>query len=233
MLTKYRGTRLNYKSQSFGDNFACARVDKWGQMIRPAQIKGKGFSPVCEVGYKDFYRLIGMKGHNGNDWTLPMKTPIYHYWNFTGWMRHDDDFDGGLGADIVSQEELLTCNEGCPVGTKHYVKSRNWHLHSRSVPEKTVVQFGDLTCLSGNSGASSGPHLHESLKWCDKAGSGLHTDNGYYGAIDIAKHPEIQVKENICVIDYEDIVEINQTLIETLKVLIFVMGRYINSLTKN
>ncbi len=54
------------------------------------------------------------------------------------------------------------------------------------------VILGQLVGYTGNTGLSSGPHLHEAIKWCDKGGVGIHSDNGWYGCVDFRKHPDIE-----------------------------------------
>ena len=192
MIKYYRAIPYQKISQYFGESRVCAKVDANGKALRPWVLKEvKTTETACPAGYSKFYPLLGMNGHNGKDRPAPMFTRMYHPCSFTGKMRNADDMDGGLGVDVISHEPILTCTEGC--GQKHYVKWRGWHMAERPVLNGTEVHMGQFVGTSDSTGASSGPHLHDSLKWCDADGNGIHSDNGFFGAIDADKHPEVQV----------------------------------------
>jgi murein DD-endopeptidase MepM/ murein hydrolase activator NlpD len=38
------------------------------------------------------------------------------------------------------------------------------HMHTRTVQEGDVVEAGDVIALSGNSGRTTGPHLHFEIR---------------------------------------------------------------------
>jgi len=224
MLYKYRPIKYSYWTQRFGANEACAIWNN-GWIV-----KGK-VNGVCPTGFKDFYPQLGMVGHNGTDWACIIGTRNYHPYTFEGWVKYDEDFDGGVGLDIVSYDPILKCNEGCPEGTMHYIKHRSWHLSERLLPEKTRVSTGMLTSLTGNTGASAGAHLHENAKWCDKLGVALHTNNGYYGAINEIKHPDIEVMDDIFVLDYLQVRE-SPDILNMPKELFFVLIQLLRKLVK-
>jgi hypothetical protein len=103
--------------------------------------------------------------------------------------------DGGLGVDIISNEPIFEYE-----GKKHYIKLRNWHCQEIIVHDGQQVKMGDPIALAGNTGASSGVHLHFGLKVCDKQGRNtIISGNGYYGAIDPAPYyyHEIMVRETL------------------------------------
>lgn len=177
----YRPLRSNYLTQDFGQSRACAKINKWGGINNPVKIIGT-YTGICPDGYKNFYHLLGMKNHNGKDLLAYLSEPLYHGANFDGWMKTERDSAGGIGVDIISNEPLKYCEE-CKI--KHYVKSRNWHLQDVIGYDGRKIKMGDIIGLCGNTGASSGTHLHLGYKWCDKKGNGIHKDNGYFGAMQI------------------------------------------------
>lgn len=168
-------------TQGFGENKACMKENLNGTLTVQTKI---GLN--CPVGYEDMYKKMGMLGHNGVDWSTWHGEPVYHCDEFVGRVKHEHDLDGGLGVDIVSLEPLLYC-EICKC--KHFLKRRFWHGMDRGGQSALVgyegrkVGLGELVMFADNTGASSGDHLHTSLKWCDQNGIGLHQENGYNGAI--------------------------------------------------
>lgn len=174
-------------TQRFGENLAC--IDNKGKIY--------GTKTKCPTG-RSFYQSVGMKGHNGNDISATIGEEVYHSGTYPGWLYHDRDAAGGIGVDIVSNEMLFfpfpIPTELIPTavpyeqdgyhGFLHYVKIRNWHLSQAVGAEGKQVTCGTVIGLAGNTGASSGPHLHFAPKWCLKDGRGVANNNGYTGAFD-------------------------------------------------
>lgn len=234
MIRNYRPVKFNYITQEFGENKACAKVDANGQMIRPAVISGKT-NGICMIGSRPFYELMGMLGHNGRDFSCPIGTPIYHSATFDGFAKNEIDYDGGKGTDIISKEAIMECTEGCPAGTMHHVKKREWHLSEQLCYDGKPISFGDPIAKSGNTGASSGPHLHDAMKWCDVFGNGIHTGNGYYGAINdksifINKFVLDHIEENKKIED--QINKIQLSLIEIIRQWIFIFQKKVDKLLR-
>lgn len=109
------------------------------------------------------YARFGLKGHNGIDFGCPEGTPI---------CAVEDGIVEKSGSD--------------PSGYGNYVKLRHagglWtlygHFSSLVVGTSDVVKKGQLLGYSGNTGNSTGAHLHFEVR---KAGE---EKNGYNGAID-------------------------------------------------
>lgn len=194
-LTRFRPVSYTYISQYFGEADACINPDT-GRVI------SKKTEAECQPPYINLYTdWANMAGHNATDRPVPMRVGVYHPYNFPGWYRLDDDSHGGLGVDIVSYKPLLQCNEpGC--NEKHYVKWRSWHHAERPRDTEQRISTGGLVALAGNTGNSSGPHVHEGLLWSAEDGRGIHKDNGYRGAIDERAHPDIKYVESVFVLDY-------------------------------
>ncbi len=89
------------------------------------------------------------------------------------------------------------------------------------------VKFGDLICLAGNSGASSGTHSHESMKIVANNSMTLDSSNGWYGAVDDTRYTE-----NIFVLDIMKVKERALTVIELARKVIFATQQFIRSLLK-
>lgn len=177
-------------TQGWAENRACV----WPN----GKIFGVSEGKVCPVGSISFYQSMGMKGHSGLDIGTWIGEEVYHSATYSGWLYHEVDSMGGIGVDIVSNEPLFfptpipaeLINTAVPhtqdgvAGFTHYVKMRNWHLDKGIGHEKKQVTCGTVVGLAGNTGASSGPHLHFAPKWCLPDGRGVANNNGYYGAFD-------------------------------------------------
>ncbi len=187
-LQIFRPTISKKITQGWGENLACVWPN--GKIF--------GVSKACPVGSRSFYHTQGMKGHNGIDIATITGEEVYHSATYPGWLYHEVDSMGGIGVDVVSNEPLFFAmpipteliNTAVPhiqdgvAGFTHHVKIRNWHLSKGVGHEKKQVTVGTVVGLAGNTGASSGPHLHFAPKWCLLDGRGVANNNGYYGAFD-------------------------------------------------
>lgn len=175
-------------TQDWGENRACIRAN------------GSVFGvPSGRCPGQSVYESLGMKGHNGIDIAGPTGQDIYHAATFKGWWKADHDAKGGLGVDVVSYEPLFFpgkipaelkataisyTDQNGKQGFLHYVKMRYWHLSHQVGHHGKEITIGTTIGLMGNTGISSGVHLHFSPKWCDKDGNGVAKNNGYFGAFD-------------------------------------------------
>lgn len=184
-------------TQQFGANLAC--VDSRGKIF--------GTTSKCPHGSHSYYQSLGMQGHSGQDISATVGEDVYHAGTFPGWWHSEVDNAGGIGVDVVSNEPLFFAmpipteliNTAIPhkqngmIGFIHYVKVRYWHLHKALGFEGKQVTCGQVIGLAGNTGASSGPHLHWAPKWCLKDGRGVGQGNGYVGAFDPLPYLNIKV----------------------------------------
>ena len=83
--------------------------------------------------------------HDGVDFALPMRTPLYAVTDGKILLARRDRF-GGLYIDLVMADD------------NH--RARYVHLDTFVAREGQQVKAGDLIGYSGNSGKSTGPHLH-------------------------------------------------------------------------
>lgn len=159
-------------SQAFGEDRVCLR-----NVGSTVEYRVKKTEDACPAGFR---RLYGsMKGHNGIDvGRFPSGksrkgAPIYAAAN--GKVTQAVVKDTGFGVYI---EQL------CPVGTDTFVKLRYAHMTELLHRPGDNLTIGDIVGYVGNTGSSTGPHLHFDMKWCDQDGNTLNHDNGYWGAVD-------------------------------------------------
>lgn len=114
--------------------------------------------PLLKKKYLDF----GVKGHDGVDFALP------------------------YGTDVLSVDEgkVLIAKENWDYGTTIVIehlwgRSYYGHLSKLLVKEGDSVAKGQIIGLSGNTGLSTGPHLHFGIKLNDN-----DINNGFFGKID-------------------------------------------------
>ena len=104
----------------------------------------------------------------GCDYRAPLKTPVYA--PESGWVKvDDDDPSGSAGISIV-----IFHDNGW--------SSDIMHLSKNVVKTKQKVKRGELIGYSGNTGASTGPHVHWSLR---PVHSSSYSNNGN---VDPEKH---------------------------------------------
>ncbi len=211
----FRPINSNELTQGFGENKACVRTDSKGVPYRPFQVIGtKLFCPLSSI---PFYRALGMKGHNGYDNSCYYKEPIYFpvMAECKWWARSEMDADGGVGIDVFSADRIyidelpkeagkLARKEWEDNDKRVYVKLRFWHLYDIKLGDKPLniqtgvfadgrpqmkpeIKLGDCIGWGNSTGASSGNHVHWSMKIVAKNSMTLDADNGYYGAVDFSK----------------------------------------------
>lgn len=124
--------------------------------------------------YRESYAKFGLMGHNGIDYATPVGTPIYA--PIDGVAKETDYFDQyGYGNYIKIQND----KEGVVLA----------HFKDRSpIKPGTTIKQGDLVGYSGNSGNSTGPHLHMSY-WREPR----NRENGFNGFLDHTYWLNIQV----------------------------------------
>jgi len=98
------------------------------------------------------YKQWGYAGHNGVDWGIPVGTPIVAAADGT---VDKVDFENNGYGNFVKMSHM----DG---NQKYY--SYYAHLSSQSVKAGQKITAGTQVGLSGNTGASTGPHLHFGIK---------------------------------------------------------------------
>lgn len=121
----------------------------------------------------DKYSGYDLEGHNGIDFGTPLNTEIKAVCDAT--VRYAGYDPDGYGNYIRLDHHI---------DNNHF---QTLHAHSDQLPffvKGDVVKEGVIIMLSGNTGYSSGPHLHFGLREIDANGNVLNEDNGYMGYID-------------------------------------------------
>ncbi len=136
--------------------------------------------PVISQWYgsnKKYYEKYGMKGHNGIDFAIPVGTPVYA--PHEGYIANKDNKDKGYGRHV-----LITSMPYKTDGTHR--RTTLAHLSSFACANGAYVAQGDLIGYSGNTGDSTGPHLHWTYCVLDNMENILNYNNGFHGAVDLA-----------------------------------------------
>lgn len=119
--------------------------------------------------HPDVYKRFGQLGHNGLDLGVVMQ-PVKAVSD--GIVRWAGPGDGEpLMGSAAGNCILLVHPDGMQSGYAH--------LHSYFVKEGDEVKAGDVIAISGNTGATTGYHLH-----IEVLGYPLDLKNGFYGRID-------------------------------------------------
>lgn len=110
-----------------------------------------------------------MRGHNGIDIATPVGSDIYS--PIDGVCKVGND-PGGYGLYVRITEEPHKDSR------RQVILS---HLSDPLVETGKIVKAGELVGLSGNTGLSSGPHLHFGFRRVDRGGDVINYNNGFFG----------------------------------------------------
>ena len=154
----------------------------------------KNYFPISQgfgMNFNDYYRLDGLKGHTGIDFSMPNGTPIISPVNGTV-IAISLDIQKGEGVSILSDDTFQVDGKDCKFDCIH------WHLQDKSIVVKIgdKVSVGQLLGLSNNTGQSTGPHLHFSIMPLATDGSRrqIFPLNGYNGCIDPISYLNLTTK---------------------------------------
>jgi murein DD-endopeptidase MepM/ murein hydrolase activator NlpD len=140
----------------------------------------EGFKITQDFGLTDFAKenntYYPKGGHTGIDYGVPIGTPIRAA--HSGFITQDADIDTsgkGIYIVIVDPAQLIST---------HY-----YHLLRNCIDYKAFVNKGEIIGWSGNSGLSTGPHLHFGIRIVDAFWHALneHDDtNGFVNPLDLS-----------------------------------------------
>jgi len=146
------------RSQAILEN-ARARVNAAATVARSAQRKDLAAR-----------QQAAQRAEQAHAWQLPLKNAVRTS-NF-GWrwgrLHAGEDFAAAVGTNLVSMSTGTVTFAGEESGYGTMVKIRYWdgtttfyaHMSRTSVTPGEVLEPGEVVGLSGNSGHSTGPHLH-------------------------------------------------------------------------
>lgn len=129
----------------------------------------KIFCPVPAKYRKKITKQVGATGpmwetfHKGTDWAVPLDTPLFAARE--GIVVHSSN-DGGKEGLYMSIEWLWADNV--------MMRCLYFHMNRADIRVGKKVVRGQMVGLSGNTGNSSGPHLHLQLQ------SGQGADRVFY-----------------------------------------------------
>lgn len=112
------------------------------------------------------YSQFGMKGHNGIDLSAPIGTMLYACMD--GEVRVEKD--NGYGNTVRLFGDGLEVVNG--------------HLSEFMVDDEMRVNAGMPIAYTGNTGFSTGPHLHFGTRRRNAMNNVIDYTNGYYGYVD-------------------------------------------------
>ena len=149
------------RSQAIKDN-ARTRVYAAASAARSAERK--------DLAARNARSMAAKRVEEAHSWQLPLNH-VVHTSDF-GWrwgrLHAGEDFAAPIGTKLVSMSTGTVIFAGEESGYGTLVKIRYWdntvtyyaHMSSTSVSDGEVVEPGEVVGLSGNSGHSTGPHLH-------------------------------------------------------------------------
>lgn len=116
----------------------------------------------------EFYKKFGLKGHDGTDYrTRWLDYPLAHMEVFAS---HDGVADVRWDKTGYGTHVRLTGKECMTI---------YGHMSKAVVAKGQIVKAGQLLGYTGNTGLTSGPHLHFEVRMFP-----LKEKNGYFGAVD-------------------------------------------------
>ena len=166
------------------------------KLYRPVQctIITQGFGPdKTSPQMLPFYQSLGLIAHNGVDFgVIPCQTidggiwsknvicsPVYWDCDTEGTVyKLSTDVNVGLGVWVNSKDSDGT------------FKHRFWHLSQIKCQVGQILGTGDLIGLAGNTGYSTGAHLHRDLTPLNEDLTNKLGNNGYDGCTDPAPYFE-------------------------------------------
>jgi murein DD-endopeptidase MepM/ murein hydrolase activator NlpD len=119
---------------------------------------------------KSSYIKYGLQGHDGVDFGVPIGTKLFS--PFDGIVISVKYDKTGYGTHVKIWDKKQWCYLS---GHMSRINIKNWQF----------VKSGQQIGLSGNTGNSTGPHLHAGICETNLIGMRLNKNNGFAGWLDI------------------------------------------------
>jgi len=128
-----------------------------GVLSWPAKLKKDGGTAVITQVYGAYSNLYKSKYHNGLDiGNLPVGSPIF---------AADDGIATTVDNNDGSSWQKYQYGKYILIGHSNNLTTLYAHLSATVVKKGDVIRRGDLIGYSGNTGYSTGPHLHFGVYW--------------------------------------------------------------------
>jgi murein DD-endopeptidase MepM/ murein hydrolase activator NlpD len=133
--------------------------------------------------------ILPFKKKNNVTQMFGQNPQMYARFNLKG--HNGIDFEANIGTEIMAVENgtIFTINDNNP-GYGYYIDQRTnnaqiiyGHLSKILVHPGQEVKAGDIIGLSGNTGFSTGSHLHLGIRYLN-GNAVINWDNGYDGYVD-------------------------------------------------
>lgn len=161
-LEKQDDPSQNIKKDVLGEQTSHASMSGLLLPFAGAYAISQGFGQLNTADIlSNFYAKYTLSGHDGVDFAIPENTPIFAVDDGNVILAGDGDY----GTTVVLQHD--------------WGKSYYGHLNKITVNKDTSIKKGTQIGFSGNTGESTGPHLHFGMKPNDP-----DIENGYYGKVD-------------------------------------------------
>ncbi len=105
-------------------------------------------------------RTIGYESHNGYDWSMPEGTPLFAVADGQVVFAGENISHYCLALNTTVTGLLVSLDHSLLTGGQPAVRSLYDHLSRVDVQVGQQIKAGDPVGLSGNTGCSTGPHLH-------------------------------------------------------------------------
>jgi murein DD-endopeptidase MepM/ murein hydrolase activator NlpD len=137
-----------------------------------------------QIDWCGLHRTNEIDGHSGYDFKLPLNTPVLASADgVVDWAGTDSSFYCPLLDEVVTDQLRVELTQTLPDGRR--ITSNYLHLSRVDVAFLQEVHAGDVIGLSGNTGCSTGPHLHFETRMLDGTRTGgpvLFDPFGWEGA---------------------------------------------------
>lgn len=121
---------------------------------------------------KEFYKQFWFAWHMGIDYGIPVGTELLAWLEGEITVKNDGKSGYGLSVSISKQRK----------------DGSSWIIYAHLSETKLItgdkVKVWDIIGKSGNTGASTWPHLHFGLRMRNLKGEVINYDNGYKGRVD-------------------------------------------------